>query len=319
MQETVDRGRETFSPATCIIPMPLRPLLLSIGLLAVAARCAAVDDIEAARNLIQARKYSEAKAILVRIVAAEPSNAGACHDLGLACKASRSLPAYEEALKWLAKAVEIAPNDAHFLADYGGTSMEFAGMIRSASITRALGYATNGRDAMEKSLTLDPENLNAREGLFQFYTQAPWPFGSGSKAAAQLNEIRKRNPDRGLRLGVLAAARTKDYAGAFKLCEDAIAMNPENYLGLCLYGQTAAISGLRIERGLASLQKACGLASPAQNVFSKSNAWFYLGSIEERLKRVPEARSAYETALGIDPGNKFAAGAVARISRSPGS
>jgi len=299
--------------------MPLRPLLLSVALLAAPVLCSAADDFATARNLLQARKYAEAGKILARIVAADPKNAQACHYLGLACKARRSLPAYEKALKWLAQAVALAPGDAGCLADYGGTSLEFAGMIRATSLTRALGYATRGRDAMEKSLTIDPENLNAREGLFRFHTQAPWPIGSGSKAAAQLAEIRKRSPDRALRLGVQTSFGTKDYASSFTLSDKAMAGNPENYLALCFYGQTAAISGLRLERGLACLQKASSLPSQVQNGFSKSNAWFYPGNIQERLKRVAEARNAYETALSIDPDNKLAAGALARISQNPGS
>lgn len=295
--------------------MAPRPLLLSVGLLVVACRCAAVDDAATARDLLQARKYAEAKAILARIVAANPKNAEACHYLGLACKAPRNLPAYEEALTWLGKAVEIAPNNAGFLADYGGTSLELSAMIRATSLTRAISYAINGRDALEKSLTLDPENLNAREGLFRFYTMAPWPFGSRSKATAQLDEIRRRDPVRGLGLGVQAKIRTKDYAAAFNLCEDAMARNPDNYLALSLYGYTAAISGQRFERGLACLQKASGLTSPAQTVFSKGTVWFYAGNIQERLKRMAEARDAYNKAVSIEPNNKPAAGALARLSR----
>lgn len=44
-----------------------------------------------------------------------------------------------------------------------------------------------------------------------------------------------------------------------------------------------------------------------------------MGNIQERLKRVAEARNAYQTALRIDPNNKPAAGALARISQNPGS
>src|ERR1035438_2288079 len=278
-----------------------RPLLLSLGLLVAACRCAAADELTTARDLLQARKYTEAKTLLARIVAANPKNPEACHYLGLACKVPRNVLAYEEALKWLGQAVEIAPNNAGCLADYGGTSMEFSAMIRATSLTRAISCAINGRDAMEKSLTLDPENLNAREGLFRFYTLAPWPFGSSSKAAAQLDEIRRRDPVRGLGLGVQARIRTKDYAAAFNLCEDAVAGNPDNYLALSLYGYIAAISGQRLERGLTCLQEASDLTSPAQTVFSKGTVWFYLGNIQERLKRMAEARDAYKTAVNLEP------------------
>src|SRR6185436_19616833 len=104
-------------------------------------------------------------------------NAEACHYLGRAITARNDNAAFEEGLKWLAKAVELEPNNAVYLGIYGGTSLQLA--ARNSSISAA----SKGRDAMEKALTIDPDYLAAREGLFQFYQRAPWPIGSSAKAA----------------------------------------------------------------------------------------------------------------------------------------
>ncbi len=54
------------------------------------------------------------------------------------------------------------------------------------------------RDAFEKTVQLDPNNLDARESLLQFYLQAPSVVGGGKdKAQAQAREIAKRDPARG--------------------------------------------------------------------------------------------------------------------------
>src|SRR5439155_1976850 len=104
---------------------------------------------------------------------------------------------FEQAVKWLERATALEPTNTRYLGDYGGASLELA------SRTRSYSAATRGRDAMEKAVALDPDYVDAREGLYQFYQQAPWPIGSSSKAAAQLAEIAKRDPDRATVLSVL--------------------------------------------------------------------------------------------------------------------
>src|SRR4051812_8146796 len=116
--------------------MLLRRVLISVGLLVVAGRLLAVDDLKTARELFDAKKYVEARAMLDRLVVAEPKNAEVRYSLALACKQTHTVAAYEEALKWLAQAVELEPANASYLSDYGGTSLELAGMIHGASFTQ---------------------------------------------------------------------------------------------------------------------------------------------------------------------------------------
>ncbi len=269
---------------------------------------AAESAFEPAMALARAKRYPEARELLEKVVAAEPQNAVAWHELGQVWRARHDTEAYEKAVSCLARAVELAPENADYLADYGGTSLELAAK------TRSLSAATKGREAMEKAVQLNPDNLDAREGLFQYYTQAPFFVGgSASKAAAQLEEIRRRDPDRGTALAVLTKANARDFAGAFALCDEALAHKPTNYSALYQYGRTASASGQNLERGLACLQKALTLEPPSPASPTHSHVWFRIGDLQLKLGHTAEARDAFTESLKIDPSNPQASAALAKL------
>ena len=277
-------------------------LLLVLG--AAAAAAAPLDDAIA---LYRAKKYPAARAALEAIATAEPANAAACYYLGMTLRHRGDATALDDAVPWLQKAAELEPTNATYLSDFGGTSLQLA--AKNNSLTAA----TRGRAAMEKALELDPTDLDTRQGLFEFYEQAPWPLGSSAKAAEQLAEIRKHDPDRATALSVRMRAEAKDYATAFKICDELLAKNPADYTALYQYGRTASVSGLNLERGLACLQKALTLSPPSPASPSASNVWNRIGVIREKLGRVPEARAAYATALKLDVANRQAATALDRL------
>ena len=287
---------------------PIFPLLtaaLALSLIAPAARADAALD--AAIALFKAKQFPAARAALEKIAAAEPANAAACYYLGQTVLRRGDATALDDAVPWFEKASQLEPNNAKYLADFGGASMQLAGKNTSYSA------AAKGRDAMEQAIKLDPDNLDAREGLMQFYDRAPWPIGSSSKADTQLEEIRKRDPDRAIVLGVSQKVRAKDFAAAFKILDEALAKNPANYNALYIYGRTASISGQNLERGCDCLKRCLTLPQPGPASPSPSNVWNRLGNVDEKLQRPAEARAAYETALRLDPANRQAADALAKL------
>jgi tetratricopeptide (TPR) repeat protein len=266
------------------------------------------QEFLSALELVRAKRYPEARPLLEKVVAAEPKNAAAWYQLGMVWRGRHDTAAYEEALKCLRTATDLEPTNERYLADFAGTSLDLANRTRSISM------ATNGRDAMEKAVALNPNDIDAREGLFQYYMRAPFFVGgSNTKAATQLEEIRRRDPNRAIALSVLSKADDKDFDGAFKLCDEELASHPTNYTALYQYGRTASLSGQNLPRGLECLQKALTIEPPNPASPTHSHVWFRIGDIQQKLGHVDEARAAYKSALEIDPSNRLAIAALEKL------
>jgi tetratricopeptide (TPR) repeat protein len=282
-------------------------LLLAAAMMTAGVLPAATPALEAALTLKSEKRYPEARAALEAVVAAEPTNAAACYHLGLVLGLRNDSAAYGEAVKWLAKAVELDPKNASYLADYGGASLQYANRARSYSA------ATTGRDALEKAVALDPDQLDARQGLFEFYHHAPWPLGSSAKAATQLAEIRRRDPDRATTIEVASHTQKKDFAGAFRVCDEVLKRQPGDYTALFQYGRVAAVSGQNLALGLSRLKTCVALEPPRASAARRDVVWFHIGQIEQKLNRPDAAREAYTSALTLNPGNRRAAEALAQL------
>jgi tetratricopeptide (TPR) repeat protein len=280
---------------------------LAFAFLLVFAAARGNTSLDGAIALFQAKDFSAARAAFEAIAHADPHNAVACFYLGLTLEHRGDTQALDDAAMWLEKAVQLEPDNAAYLAEFGGVSMELAQKNYS------LLAASRGREAMEKAVHLDPNNLDARQGLFEFYEQAPWPLGSSAKAAAELEEIRKRDPKRAVALSVRLKTDAKDSAGAFKICDDVLAKIPDDYTALYQYGRTAAISGQNFTRGLACLKKCLTLTPPSPASPKLTNVWKRIGILQEKLGRTAEARAAYANAVKLDPANRQAADALAKL------
>ncbi len=276
-----------------------------LGLIAPALGAAA--DLEAAIGLFKSKRYPEAQEAFTAIVAADPKNAAACHHLGRLSAMRSDGNSLEDAAKWHGQAATLEPTNAAYLGAYGGA------LLNAANKSRSLSSATKGRDMLEKSVALDPAQLDAREALFRFYYHAPWPIGSNAKAYAHLAAMRKFDPDRADILSVISKVDNKDYAGAFKVCDDLLAAQPASYIALYQYGRTAAISGQNLDRGLERLRQCLAIPPPTPASPPHTAVWQRIGNLEEKLKRLAEARAAYETALKLDPNNRQASEALARL------
>jgi tetratricopeptide (TPR) repeat protein len=295
----------TFPAIRCFnFSMTLR---LAALMLVAAAFARADSGFDSAVTLFNEKKFPEARVAFEKIIDREPGNAAACHYLGEILLRRGDASAIDDAVPWLEKAARLEPTNASYLADYGGASMQLA------AIHTSLGAATRGRDAMEQAIKLDPNDLEARTGLMQFYDRAPWPIGSSERAAAQLEEIRKRDPDLATVLSVIGKANGGDYAAAFRLCDDVLARQPNNYTALYQYGRTASISGRNLDRGLACLKQCLTLPVPGPAAPSYSNTWHRIGVIQDKLGHPADARTAYAVALKLDPNNRQASDALAKL------
>jgi tetratricopeptide (TPR) repeat protein len=290
---------------------------------------AATGPLAPGIDAFEARRYEEARKFFVPYAAAHPRDAEAAYYLGRTLNALRQL---EDAIEWLEKATQLAPKRSDFFLSLGRA---YGRAAQEASLLRKGGLAKSALQAWLKAVELDPNNLDARSDLVDYYTFAPgFMGGSDEKASQQIAEIAKRDDVRGALVRGRQAMNRKDPATAERLAREALAKHPgeprlQSALGLiyqsqerwdaafevfeaqlaadpqsfdALYqiGRTAALSGQRLDRGAEALRRYLG-HTPSPESPPLANAHYRLGMVYERQGNKPGARAEYRAALALDP------------------
>jgi cytochrome c-type biogenesis protein CcmH/NrfG len=309
----------------------MRFLLSCLVLFVISISSAFAITLPEVKLQVEARD-KKALASADALTKAEPKNAEAWI---LLTRARLQANQAETAIDSAEKAIKLAPNNSQayfYLGNAYGSRIGQVGMFSQMSMAPKL------RDAFEKTVALDPNNLDAREGLLQFYLQAPSVVGGGKdKANVQANEIAKRDVARGHIARAQVFMSEKNTAAALKSYEAAYAAKPtdknirlavgigyqmaerwneafkhfrawtaqDEKAGPAWYqiGRTSAMSGQLAEEGIAALQKYIGMPHAANEPQNK-NAYHRLGQIYAKLGKKPEAKVALQAALKLDP--KFA-------------
>jgi Tfp pilus assembly protein PilF len=253
---------------------------------------------------------------------------------------------FETAADLLEQAVKLRPNDSNYhltlASAYGRQASNTKNPFKLASL------AKKAKAGLERAVQLDPNNLNARFGLMEFYDAAPGLMGGSSeKAAEQANEIKKRDSLAGHRAFASLHARAKKMDLVHKEYEDAIreqpaSAKPHYYYGIQLYieknykgafeqfdaaarlepaymptffriGQLAAASGTNYGRGEDALKKYLAY-TPGDEDPPHNRTWYWLGQIYEKVGRKADAKQAYLSSLKIAPGAKEVTEALKRVS-----
>ncbi len=303
-------------------------LLVSFVLAAPAAMAISNQDVKVLLDARDKKALASAEAL----TKAEPKNAEAW---ALLARARLQADKAEAAIEAAETAIEIAPNNSlgyFWLGNAYGSRIGQVGMFSKMTMAPKL------RDAFEKTVKLDPNNMDAREALIQFYLQAPAAMGGGKdKANVQVAEIAKRDPAQGHLARAAVLMSEKNTTGALKAYEAAYALKPtdknirlavgvgyqqaerwndafkhfrawvaqDEKAGPAWYqiGRTAALSGQLGEEGIAALQKYIAMPRAANDPQNK-NAYYRLGQIYAKLGKKAEAKAAFQAALKLDP--KFA-------------
>ena len=243
------------------------------------------------------------------------------------------------------KAVAQSPNSAtahYYLGSALGIKAQRSGMFSAAML------AGKTKEHFEKAVALDPNYVDARFALAEYYAIAP-PFMGGDidKAMAQAAEIKKRDSLQGHRayaiiyssqkkpeltkkeyldaikeqptspkphqyLGQFLANTEKNYTAAFNEFETALKLDATYMPALYLIGRTAANSGANFARGEEALKKYL-TTTPKEGEPALANAHYWLGMIYEKQNRKGEARQQYETALKMNPSLQMATDALKRV------
>jgi tetratricopeptide (TPR) repeat protein len=223
----------------------------------------------------------------------------------------------------------------------------YGAQARQANVFRQASLARRTKQEFDRAVQLDPDYLEARAGLMQFYLLAPGVMGgSVDKAREQAAEVRRRNPYRGAFLAATIAQRQKDVGGAMREYQALVAQYPDSVAPwsalATLHGQrkeweqawgvvdrmvkalpetmvvqyavgrVAAESGQRLDRGAAALERYLAY-QPKPGEPSLASAHWRLGAVREAQGQREAARGEYQAALRLDPKLRGAREALGRL------
>jgi tetratricopeptide (TPR) repeat protein len=320
------------------------------ALVAAAAVCTLLmPNVVAAQNadssgvrLFDAGKYKEAKTVFEPAFKSNARDAASAFFLGRIAMEEHK---HDRAADYFEAATKLEPRSSTYFLWLGRA---YGREAQDANVLRQPGLAKKAKAAWQHAIELDPNNLDARSDLVQYYVQAPgFLGGSTTKALEQAEEIRKRNTLRGyLELGALyerekkfadaekaylgAAKENSDrhvgeyrlgvfyqntgaYDKAFDLFESMLAENANEAGALFQIGKTGALSGKRLERAAEALE-AYLQTTPGRNDPSLAAAHWRLGMVHEKRQDRQRAKAEYETALRLDPTFKPATESLKKLT-----
>jgi Tfp pilus assembly protein PilF len=252
---------------------------------------------------------------------------------------------FEKAAGLYEKAAAANPKSAQAQYLLGGA---YGRQAQQASLLSQASLAKKAKNALETAIQLDPNHIDARMALVDFYTIAPgFLGGSDEKAREQATEIKKRDALQGHRAFARIYMRDKKTDLARKELVDAVREQPNNarahqVLGVFLLneknfsgalhefemalkldpaympphlriGQHAALTGSDYARGEAGLKKYL-THKPGEDEPSLAAAWYWLGMIYEKQGKKAEAKQAFTSALKLAPDDKTVREALKRTS-----
>jgi cytochrome c-type biogenesis protein CcmH/NrfG len=185
-------------------------ILTALFVTALAIAPSAVAD-ESAPALLAAGRADDAITSLRSKINTSPNDSEAYN---LLCRAYFSMGDWDRGISACEKAVSIAPNNSRYHMWLGRIYGEKAdGVI----FFRAASLAGKVRDEFEAAVRLDPNNVDARSDLGEFYLEAPGIVGGGhDKAEAQAQILAKLDPAKAHYLKGRLAEKKKNLEGAEK-------------------------------------------------------------------------------------------------------
>jgi len=297
-------------------------------------------DLSPGIALVDAEKWNEAKAFFAKHN--DGKDAEVLYYLG---RIAVEQGEYETAEDHLEKAVAMSP-DTHAYVLWLGKAYGSHG--RDANmITKGL-LAPKIHKAFSRAVELKPDDVDSRQDLVSFYLEAPgFLGGSFEKAREQAAEIEKLDGPAGVRawariataekkpdeayalfkkgaetypddssLAIQAASMAQQaqrWDEASELLEACVARHPDAWIAWYQFGRIAAVSEKRLERSAEGLQKFLE-GAPADVELPRDAAHSRLGQVYEKLGKKDEARTEFQAALKLNPGNEDARAGLARTS-----
>jgi tetratricopeptide (TPR) repeat protein len=254
-----------------------------------------IKELENGINLFDQKKYDAAKEIFETIVDDNDDIAEAHYYLA---KCLFNLGDLDEAIEHGEKAVELNDKNADYHFDLGRMYAEDA---RDASFFRAPFIAGDIKEQFERTVELDPDHLQGRMGLAQFYIQAPGIAGGDiDKALEQAEIIVTMDEMQGRFLLSQIYIEKEDLNKAeaeLKILEAKFGEDPEFYYFYNNYGYFLLNQG-KVDEAIDKFKKQVSLSPEEANPYdSLGEAYRIKGMLAESLKK-------YQKAYSISPSER---------------
>jgi tetratricopeptide (TPR) repeat protein len=187
------------------------------------------------------------------------------------------------AVRLLEKAVAESPNDAeaHYLL-----GVAYGARAQQPDVVDRAGLARKTCKEFETAVSLDPNHVDARTALVQYYTLAPEVMGGSIRRAQdEANELLKRNPAAGHRADAFIDTHLKKYDAAASELRKAADLDPTDMPTWFEIGHIAAITGNNLSEGQKALEKYMAY-TPAKDEPTHEQAAAYLEQIHRRQARI---------------------------------
>ncbi|NNK31905.1 MAG: tetratricopeptide repeat protein [Xanthomonadales bacterium] len=313
-------------------------LLFCIGFCASAL---ASDSLNDAISLYEQGAFDKAEQALEELKDADETAAEAHYYLGLILQ---SRGEFLDAAEQFEKAIERDDGQSRY---YQGLGEAYGSATQELSFFKQMRLAGKIRDAFERAVELDPENIDARAGLATYYINAPGVAGgSEEKALEQAEEIARRDPYRGHMIRAAVFQSRNDEEAVEREYRAAIEASPDQasaYQALGIFltskerfkeaievydralehvpdamgvtyqlGRTASISGQFLERGEAAFIRYLEY-QPTPDEPGLDWAHYRLGLIHQLQGRTEDARAQFEQALQLNPDHEEARKALKKL------
>jgi tetratricopeptide (TPR) repeat protein len=264
-----------------------------------------VEDGIQAQNI---RDFKKAKEIYEQVLKENPKHPEANYRLGLIF-IQRKYQDIDRAVDCMEIAVEAAPNNADYQFGYGAALGQKA---QKASVFTQVGLARDTKKAFEKCVELNPNHIQGRTALCQYYVMAPGILGgSWEKAYQQVDSVIRLDEVQGRMLKSWVYEREKKLDEAEKELRTLTVKFPKEWrtwraLGRFFDHQKKNDDAIKAYRKYVELK-----SDTVDSHYNLGNAYLTRGSVDEALE-------AFQKAVAINKEFVFAYYAMARTYEKKG-
>jgi tetratricopeptide (TPR) repeat protein len=193
--------------------------ILATGLAAAGMAAAADPQFAEARKLYNSTDFEQSLKVLQKI---EPKDGAVYELMGRDYYMQAD---YKRAADALEKAVALEPANAEFALWLGRA---WGRRAETSTIFTAPAYASKARQYLERSVQLNPNNLDAQSDLFEYYLDAPGFLGGGmDKAEATAAQMTRISPAEGQWAEAKLAEKRKESRTAEAHLRRAVELAPQ--------------------------------------------------------------------------------------------